>query len=328
VTGSDSMTALLYWPADRVDHLETMRTAARAADPFQVRMVESLDALDLSRARAFAVSDAHMDDSMIDMIRRAPRLEFIQLLSSGSEATAAASLPAKLAISNAPGIWAPSVAEHAVALLLALTRQLPYLLDLQGRHEWRPDLVRPRLHGLEGMSVAVVGCGAIGRAIGARLAPFGVTRIGVSRTGAGAPGDAFDELAPVDSLAQVLDRVEALFLSVPLSDATHHLIAGPELQALGPNGFLVNTARGPVVDSQALVHALTTDQIAGAAIDVADPEPLPADSPLWTTKNVIIAPHVGSHPSNPLTAGRRLGALLKGNLERLHHGQVPENLIR
>jgi phosphoglycerate dehydrogenase-like enzyme len=322
------MTALLYWPAERRDHLETMRTAAAAAAPFDVGMVESLDELDLSNARAFAVSDAHMDDAMIDRVRQAPRLEFVQLLSSGSERTAAASFHRELAISNAPGIWAPSVAEHAIALLFGLTRQLHYTMHLQRERDWRPDLVRPRLHGLEGMTVAILGCGAIGRAIGLRLAPFGVTRIGVSRTGAGTPGESFDELASVDSLIEVLERVEALFLSVPLSKATHRLIGGPELRALGPGGLLVNTARGPVVDSQALVEALENDRIAGAAIDVADPEPLPSHSPLWAVKNLIIAPHVGSHPSNARTAGRRLGALLKGNLERLYRGDSPDNLIR
>ncbi|ELY90738.1 D-2-hydroxyacid dehydrogenase [Natrialba taiwanensis] len=194
-------------------------------------------------------------------------------------------------VTNASGVHGPNIAEHVLGAILGFTRRFHVGARRQRRREWR----HYKAHELQGSTVTVVGLGAIGQAVCDRLDPFGVETIGVRYSPekggptdevVGFEGDAFD-----DALA----RTDYLVLACPLTETTRGLIDTEELVTLDPEAVLVNIARGPVVDTDALVSALRSGAIRGASLDVTDPEPLPEDHPLWTFENVQLTPHNAGH---------------------------------
>ncbi len=194
-------------------------------------------------------------------------------------------------VANAAGIHAPGIAEQALGYCLMFARQLHTGLRRHMNHEWRhyqPD-------EMTGSTVTVVGLGAIGNEFVKRLEGMDVHTIGVRYTPEkGGPTDevyGFEE----DELHQALARTDYLVLSTPLSDTTQKLIGEDEFNTLPPSAYLINVCRGGTVDTEALIAALQKNDISGAALDVTDPEPLPADSPLWRMGNVLVTPHVGGH---------------------------------
>jgi phosphoglycerate dehydrogenase-like enzyme len=223
-----------------------------------------------------------------------------------------------IAVTNAAGVHGPNVAEHAVGALLAFTRRFGEARRRQRRREWRHF----RTGELQGDTVAVVGMGAIGTAILERLAGFGVERIGVRHTPA--KGGPAEEVVGYDGFDGVLARADALLLACPLTDETRGLVDDRALTALDPDAVLVNVARGPVVDTDALVAALRADDVGGAALDVTDPEPLPEDHPLWTFGNVLITPHNAGHTPRYY---ERLADVVAGNVRRLGEGEPLENRV-
>jgi phosphoglycerate dehydrogenase-like enzyme len=199
--------------------------------------------------------------------------------------------------SSAVGAYSQSVAEHALALILAGRRRLH---ECARAERWRPELHGPPLAGA---TVTVVGAGGIGTALIRMLAPLDARAIAVTRDGrgvAGAPG-----LAPA-RLAEAWPMSDVVVLAAPATAATRHLMGEPELRALPDHAWLVNVARGALVDHAALARALEAGWIAGAALDVTEPEPLPADHPLWGLPNVLITPHAANPPEalRPALAGR------------------------
>nr|WP_152424075.1 D-2-hydroxyacid dehydrogenase [Natrialba aegyptia] len=196
-----------------------------------------------------------------------------------------------VAVTNASGVHGPNIAEHVLGAILGFTRRFHVGARRQRRREWR----HYKAHELQGSTVTVVGLGAIGQAVCDRLDPFGVETIGVRYSPekggptdevVGFEGDAFD-----DALA----RTDYLVLACPLTETTRGLIGHEELITLDPEAVLVNIARGPVVDTDALVSALRSGAIRGASLDVTDPEPLPENHPLWTFENVQLTPHNAGH---------------------------------
>jgi phosphoglycerate dehydrogenase-like enzyme len=327
---TDPMNGVLYWPAagsgradpaGRPDLAMMMRVAAESAAPLPVALADSVDRLALEGRDFLVISDAHLDDSMVDRLRAAPTIRWVQLSSSGAERAVAAGLPARVALTNAAPVWAPAVADHAVALLLALVRQIPELTRLQAASTWSPTTAGRRARSLSGMTAVILGSGAVGSEIGSRIGAFGVRTVGVNRRGTpGAGTAAFTSYAPVSELSEVLAGADILFVSVPLRPETRHLIGARELALLGPDGYLINVARGAVIAPGALEDAMARHALAGAALDVTEPEPLPAESPLWGADQVIVSPHMASMPVSAST-GRELGALIRENGERLRDGR-------
>lgn len=204
------------------------------------------------------------------------------------------SVPAGVTVCGASGAHDIAVAEWVVTVLLAQRRRLPELLERQRRGEWsRADVrespaTRPSAFGplddLHGATVLVLGYGSIGRAVAARLAPFGANLIGIaSRARADAHGP--------EALAQLLGDADAVVLLLPLTPATDRIVDAAFLAAMKPGAVLVNAARGRLVDTDALLAALHSGRLR-AALDVTDPEPLPATHPLWQAPNVLVTPHV------------------------------------
>jgi phosphoglycerate dehydrogenase-like enzyme len=224
---------------------------------------------------------------VIHNIATVPGVELVQLLTAGYEEVRHV-LPEGVALANAAGVHDASTAELAVALMLASLRDFPDFLEAQREERWLPGSI----HGaLADKRVLVLGYGSIGRALAARLAPFEVQLTAVaSRARSG------DGLVPsvhgVEELPDLLPRHDVVVVIVPLAPATRGMVDDTFLAAMPDGALLVNVARGGVVDTDALVRHLTKGRLR-AALDVTDPEPLPAGHPLWSAPGVLITPHVG-----------------------------------
>ncbi len=211
-------------------------------------------------------------------------------------------------VTNAAGVHAPNVTEYVIGALLSHVRSFHESYRRQERGEWRS----PDVGELAGSTVTVVGLGNIGGAVAETLDAFHVETISIRSTPA--TGGPADEVWSPTRLHDALARSDAVVLACPLTDTTRGLIGEVEFTTMPADCVLVNVARGPVVDTDALVAALQHDDIGGATLDVTDPEPLPPDHPLWSLGNVQITPH---------NAGRtpayydRLAALVAENIDRV-----------
>jgi phosphoglycerate dehydrogenase-like enzyme len=243
-----------------------------------------------------------------DYLDRAEQLRLYAHTSSGTDALPLDELERQgIAVTNAAGLM-PWIAEQVVGYLLTFARDLREGYRRQQRKEWRH--YRPGT--LTGSTVTVVGCGAIGTQILERLEPFAVERIGVRHTPE--KGGPADLVVGYDELHRALDGSDYLVLSCPLTGLTRGLVGEDELVTLPNDAVVVNVARGPVLRTKALVTALRRNVISGAALDVTDPEPLPADHPLWSLENVVLTPHNAGSSSN---LWDRVAELLAENLERV-----------
>lgn len=234
-----------------------------------------------------------------------PGLRWVQSQSAGMEGFPLAEFRRRgIAFSTGRGLH-DVCAEHALALLLALTRDMHVAVrDMTGRR-WRPHIAQE----LAGRTVTVAGLGTIGAGIVCRLRGWDVRIIGLTRSPDRHEGLVAD-IRPLAELRAACHESSALILAVPGGADTRHLVAGPELDALGA-GWLVNVSRGSVVDESALVARLTSGALLGAGLDVVEAEPLPGDSPLWELPSVIITPHMaGRTPRYP----ERFAALMARNL--------------
>jgi phosphoglycerate dehydrogenase-like enzyme len=257
---------------------------------------------------ARVVTGVSMDE---DLIAAAENLELFACAFAGTDHVPMDALEERgVTVTNAGGIHAPGIAEQAIGNILIFSRDLHEGLRRQERHEWRHF----QSDELTGKTVTVVGLGSIGQAVVERLQGFGVDTIGIRYTPSkGGPTDevlGFDETDIHDAFS----RTDYLVVACPLNDMTRGLVGEEELATLPPNAVVVNTARGPIIDTDALVSALQVNGIRGAALDVTDPEPLPNDHELWDMGNVIITPHTGGH--TPLH-WPRLADIVATNVERL-----------
>jgi len=308
---------------------ELLAAALRAVDGLAVTHVErpeelqrSIDGFDV-----LLVNNRWYHPEVAALVARAPRLRYLHFISSGVENLVRNGAPSRLIVSRGGGpSHAVTVAEHAVTLLLGLMRQLPQLERNRAAAAWSREELRARTRSLEGATVLIVGFGAIGQEAALRLRPFQARIVGMLRSEPPADVAALaDEIVHPGALHAALATADAVILSVPLSAETEHLIGAPELAVMKSSAYLVNVARGGLIDDAALIDALAAHRIAGAGLDVFDPEPLPADSPLWRLDNVILSPHAAAAGSS---AGKdRVAALALDNIERFRSGVPPLNLI-
>ncbi|WP_063015486.1 D-isomer specific 2-hydroxyacid dehydrogenase family protein [Nocardia nova] len=223
-------------------------------------------------------------------------IEWVQLYSAGVEEFFAAGIFERcpnVVFTSAAGAFAKSVAEGTMALLLAGVRYLPEHIRA---HSWRQGEFFPHIGTLRGATVAVVGAGGIGREVIAMLEPFGARVIAVSRSGRPIEAPNVADTIPAERLSEVWARADHVVVAAPATDGTRHLIGKDELAQLKPHSWVVNVARGSLIDTEALVAALRQGAIGGAGLDVTDPEPLPDGHPLWDLPNVIITPHDSNPP--------------------------------
>lgn len=267
----------------------------------------------------------------------AERLRWVQVLTVGVNALLTPEgLAHPCVVTNARGAHTVPVAEHALALMLALARKLPAYFSQQRdrRWEWIDN------DELEGATLGLVGYGSIGAAIAARAAGFGMrvlamarrprtdTAAGVAAAGGPAParGGPAVEWYPRERLREMLAACDYVVVAVPLTPETRGMLGRPELAAMKSGAAIVNIARGAVIDEAALIEALRSGHVGGAGLDVFETEPLPSDSPLWTMPNVIVTPHIASHSASP-PLRRRLLRLAMDNLRRFLGDRPLENVV-
>lgn len=312
---------ILYWPKIQLGRA-VIAEQLGAVPGAELLVTETLPQLlaALPGAAGIVLADAAEAEArqVVEQLR-APgnTVRWLHFVSAGREGFEAAGLPPGIAVTYAAGAAAPAVAEHAMALLLSLGRRIPVVLAQQAERRW--DRVAPgsRAWALEGKTLAIVGYGQIGQEIAKRARPFGARIVALSRSAR--PDALVDEALPLSQLHETLGRADAVVLSIALTPETQHLIDRAALAAFKPGALLVNVARGGVVDQAALREALHDGRLAGAGLDVVDPEPLPATDPLWDSPNLILSPHFAGSGS-PATVARLAGGAAE-NLRRFMAGQ-------
>lgn len=248
------------------------------------------------------------------LIAKAKNLKWVQALTTGTETlTAPGVLPPHVVLTSTRGIHGPQMSELAFLNMIALARNFKKNLENQATAKWE-QWGQPIL---EGRTIVIVGMGLLAEHLAERCKLFGMTVIGVSSGRVSAPH--FDEVHPRSELKKVAGRADFLMLLVPYSPETHHLISRGVIAAMKPSAFLINLARGGVLDETALIEHLQAGKIAGAGIDVFSKMPLPADNPLWRMPNVIITPNIGGRSDNFL---EQTMAVLEPNLQAFIDGRI------
>ena len=249
-----------------------------------------------------------------ELIAKAKNLKWVQALTTGTETlTAPGVLPPHVLLTSTRGIHGPQMSELAFLNMIALARNFKKNLANQADAKW-DQWGQPIL---EGKTIVIVGLGLLAEHLAERCRLFGMKTIGVSNGRAGAPH--FDEVHPRSELRALAARADFLMLLVPYSPETHHLIDRSIIAAMKPTAFLINLARGGVLDEAALIEHLQTGKIAGAGIDVFSKMPLPPDNPLWRMPNVIITPNIGGRSDNFI---EQTMAVLEPNLQAFVDGRL------
>ncbi|MGY2733509.1 D-2-hydroxyacid dehydrogenase [Sphingomonas sp. UYP23] len=219
-------------------------------------------------------------------------------------------------VTNGAGINAIAVAEYTVLGVLAAAKRFDQVVRIADRHEW-PDVAPGRIELFETRAL-IIGYGAIGTLVGARLKAFGVAVTGVTRSGR-------DGTLTPDAWKPRLGDFDWVILAAPSTDTTKAMIGADELAAMKPSAWLINIARGEMVDQDALIAALTQKTIAGAYLDTVTPEPLPADHPLWSAPNTIHSMHLSGRSQTKMF--QRAAALFLRNLDAFLAGRAMENVV-
>jgi phosphoglycerate dehydrogenase-like enzyme len=254
-----------------------------------------------------------------ELLEAAPKLRFVQSVSAGTDQYNKDAFRSKgVRLASAAGVNERAVAEHALALMLSFMRKLHLLRDEQGRRKWRGMITdsASREDELYGKTLLVVGLGRIGSRLAELAKAFGMRVIATRRDEAkGAFG--VDAVYRADRLTGLLHEADFVALTCSLNPQTERLINAQALARMKPSAYLINVARGKVVDEPALISALRGGLIAGAGLDCTWEEPLPETSPLWTLPNTIITPHTAGE-TRPYE--ERVLDLMMNNLERLWRG--------
>jgi phosphoglycerate dehydrogenase-like enzyme len=265
------------------------------------------------------------DAQLADAAQRLRKLRLVQLFSAGADNAVRAGFDPGVVIASGRGLHDRPVAEHTLALILAAARRLHRAFAAQRDHEWATDIggLQPEpspgvFSTLRGARVSLWGFGSIGRSLEPHLSALGATVTGVGRS---ARQEGHVQVIDESQLPDQLADTDVLVMILPSTPETRGALDAEKLAALPRHAWVINVGRGDAVDEPALMDALRRGQIAGAALDVTSVEPLPADSPLWDTPNLIITPHAAG--------GRPLGALdlLAENLNALVTGRPLRNVV-
>lgn len=256
-------------------------------------------------------------------VKGSPNLGFLQLETAGSEHyTKPGVFPEDALLANATGAYGLAISEYMLGVVLSLMKKLHLYRDQQRASQWT-DL--GEVKGIAGATVLVVGLGDIGGSFAEKVKALGGYTIGIRRIGTDKPAY-LDELHLMDQLDQLLPQADVVALSLPATAETYRLFNRERLQAMKPGAILINVGRGSAVDQDALADLLASGHLGGAGLDVTDPEPLPADHPLWLEPNALLTPHVsgGHHLAETFERIVRISAR---NLEAFLQGQPIRNLV-
>lgn len=292
------------------------RIASAAGDDFRV-----IDAGQEGVAEAIFDADIFCGHAKVpvdwDSVVRQGRLRWIQSSAAGMDHCLVPSVIASdIHVTSASGVLADQVTEHAIALSFAFLRSLPVFF----RAQQTQDFTRRPTMDMRGAKVGIIGLGGVGRRLAEVLSVFGVTILAVDMFPSQKP-DFVAELWGPEKTDAIFAQCDVIFLCVPLNAQTRHLVDARRLTMMKPQALLANMARGAIVDTDALVRTLSENRIAGAVMDVTDPEPLPVGHPLWNFENVIITPHVGGQCAS------RIDDMTRMFCENLRRWRVGEPLV-
>jgi len=272
--------------------------------------------------RALENADAIIGGPTREMLQAAKKVKWVQILSAGvDEYRYPELLDGRVRVTNGRGIASPGIADHAVGMLLALTRKFTYFIETRTRESW---LRRPYgLLELNGKTALIIGVGNIGSQIARRVSAFDMTVIGVDPKEM-PPSPFVQRMVYPDRLDEMLPLADVVFVSAPLTPESEGMMGERQFGLMKKGSYYVAVSRGGLYKMDALLRALDNKTLAGAAVDVTTPEPLPPGHPLWKFENVIITPHIATETD--AERPRRL-ELLKENVRRFARGEPLRNVV-
>jgi D-2-hydroxyacid dehydrogenase (NADP+) len=252
-------------------------------------------------------------------LARSKRLRWFQCLITGTDHLAPVLAGSRVILTNARGIHGAQMAEMAILHMMSLSRRVPQLVRNQAAHVW--DRIKPRV--LDRRTIVIVGVGAIAEHVAKVCKTFGMTTLGVSRTPRQLDG--FDAIYPRERLLEAAAQADFLLALVPYTKDNDKIINAAVFDAMKPTAYLINIARGGVVDEAALMNALKDGKIAGAGLDVFEEAPLPPSHPLWDMDNVFITPFIGGLSDR---YEENIMSIIKPNLQSFLAGRYDEMINR
>lgn len=261
-----------------------------------------------------------------EFLKKASNLRWVQVQSAGVDRYLSLKPLMendKLVLTNFRGIHGPAIADHAMAMLLSLTRNLNHSAAHQRNSQWKKDSPPVASIALAGKTMMVVGLGGIGSEIAQRANGFGMRVIGTRRSDTPS-ADYIERVGKPKDLLEMLPEADVIALAVPLTPETQNLLDAKAFAAMKEGAYLINIARGKVVNTDAMMEALKSGRLAGAGLDVTEPEPLPSKHPLWQQPRVIITPHIAGRSK---VTNQRRSALTLENLRRFGAGEPLLNVV-
>ncbi|MGA0394040.1 MAG: D-2-hydroxyacid dehydrogenase [Rhodospirillales bacterium] len=321
--------------------MKLVYSLAWEVDPF-VDIMDTFDDIEFTRANAkqgfgpeiedaeaLIMSATHYSaDVAKELNDRAKKLRWMQSAAIGYDNYVKFGVPEGVALTTAAGLKGGAVSEHGFALLLALAHGTQFLERYRQKVAWENDIARTNITPLEGLTMAVIGYGSIGKEFARKAKAFDMNVIAVSRSGSGDVNA--DQAVTAENMCDALPEADVVCAALPANPESEHLLDAKAFNAMKKGALFVNVGRGTTHDEKALVGALQSGHLGGAGLDVYEIEPLPADSPLWGMENVVMSPHVAG------TSNRTYALfvdLVRNNLERLKKGeellnQVPAEFLK
>jgi phosphoglycerate dehydrogenase-like enzyme len=273
------------------------------------------------RPPADAILVCSLPRALRGTLERAPGVRWVHSRSAGVETLVYPELEeAGIVLTNSRGVYSASLAEFVMAAVFHFAKDLRRLIRNQAARRWEqyvPAMVK-------GQAMGIVGYGDVGRAVAGKARAMGMRIAALRRNAAAAPDPVLDATFPAPRLLDLMAWSDVVVVATPLTPETRGLIGVEEIRAMQPSGILINVGRGPVVQEQALVEALLAGAIGGAALDVFETEPLPADSPLWSLENVLLSPHCADQVQGWLEPAMEC---FRANLERFVAGKPLQNVV-
>ena len=312
---------------------QAVKILITSADPTLVRELQAVT----PRARIMHVTaqnvmqeipdaDAFIGEIKPAEVRAGKNLRWVQIMSAGAERVLHRSggndlRDSNIVLTNNRIVQGPEIADHAMAMLLALTRGLPEFLGHKVKEDWKPQNY-PGIE-LDGRTAVVVGLGGIGTQIAFRAWAHGMRVIGVD------PKDipympVIAKVVKPDQLDSVLPDADVVFVSAPHTPMSHKMLGPAQFDIMKKGAYFIAVSRGSLYDIDALVNSLQSKRLAGAGVDVTDPEPLPKGHPLWKFENVIITPHIAGRSDKDRD---RMVNTIKENIRRFVEGKPLINVV-
>lgn len=310
---------LCFIPLREERHRQQIAKAVEGFGGYRLLFVTPQDAADEDLSQAEII----LGNPSPALLKKASSLKWLQLHSAGADAYVKEGvLPAETLLTNCAGAYGTSVSEHMLAVTFALIRHLPEYGRDQVEHRWQ---VGAPVISIEGSTIAVLGLGDIGGRYAKKVKALGAVTLGVRRTLKEKP-DYIDEQFTIDQLDQVLPRADIVAMVLPGGEATERIMDERRLRLMKKGSYLINDGRGNAIDFQALKAVLDEGLLAGAALDVTDPEPLPADDPLWDYRNVLLTPHIAGGFLLPRTVDQ-IADIVSSNLSSYLKGEPLRHLV-